>query len=101
MKSSIGKSTSLKEQLETIVDEMAKVDFVPFTGGVSPVAGETTVQLKLSNGNRPIELAETFNWSKVGRGDTYPHILGWREASQEEFTEYQDRKAKRRAELKK
>ena len=72
--------------------------YTPFNGGVSPVAGETIVQLNLSNGNEPIELAETFNWSKVGRGTTYPHILGWKEATQEEFDEYQDRKAKRRAE---
>jgi hypothetical protein len=67
--------------------------YTPFTGGVSPVAGETKVQLKLSNGNEPIDLAEIFHWSKVGRGVEYPHILGWREATQEEYDEYQARKA--------
>lgn len=72
--------------------------FTPFTGGVSPVAGEILVQLNLSNSNQPIELAETFNWSKGGRGTVYPHILGWREATVEEFDEYQERKAKHRAE---
>ena len=99
MESNIGMTKSLQEQLESVVEEIAKEDFVPFTGGVSPVAGETYVQLNLSNNRRPIELAETFNWSKGGRGTTYPHILGWREATKEEFEEYQDRKAKYRVTL--
>lgn len=73
--------------------------YTPFNAGVSPVAGKTPVQLYLSNGNEPIERADIFNWSKGGRGEVYPHILGWREATVDELNEYQERKAKKRAEL--
>ena len=75
-----------------------KEDYITFNGEFSPVSGDTYVQLKLANSNEPIDRAGIFTWSKEGRGIIYPHILGWRHATEEEYNEYQDKKAKRRAE---
>ena len=74
--------------------------YTQYNGSVSPVDGETIVQLRLANGNEPIDKAEIFYWGKVGRGKDFPDIWGYREATQEEFDEYQERKANHRAELK-
>jgi len=74
-------------------------EFIPFVGDVNPTTRETIVQLKLSNDNEPIEKAGTFHWGFAGRGTTYPTIESWREATQEEYNEYQERKARKRKEL--
>ena len=66
--------------------------------GNCPVDANVYVQLRLANGHTPIEKAGTFYWGLNGRGDTYPIIEAYRIASEEEFNEYQKRKAEARKE---
>jgi hypothetical protein len=74
--------------------------YIPFTTYQQPVEDNTYVQLKLSNGNEPINKASVFTWGAIGRGVVYPHILGYRVVSEKEYNEYQERVANFRKEIK-
>lgn len=67
-----------------------------FDGSPPNVSLDTYLQLELSNGNKPIEKAHIFTFTPIGRGTVYPDIFAWRIATEEDYNEYQQRKAEHR-----
>jgi hypothetical protein len=70
-----------------------EVDFIRHKGQGLPVKPDTLVQLRLSNGNEPINYAHVFYWGSQGRGTLFPHIEAYRLATKQEYIEYQTKLA--------